>query len=160
MAEVQIAKVSHRHEAIIDWLMANPHEKNLQKLCDEINVSRSWLSVVMNSDAFLERMAQRRAKVNDELAAKITTKTLTVANKALDRLNETLTEEDLNPNFVAKTTLGILELLRPAKQAVTSTRELTRETTRMVDRGVLVTARETLRISSEGTPLALPGPEA
>jgi hypothetical protein len=160
MAEVQIQRVSHRHEAIIDWLIANPNVKNLERLCNELNVSRSWLSIVMNSDVFKEKYSVRRAQVNDELAANITEKTLRVANKALDRLDETLSEEDLNPSFVAKTTLGILEILKPKSSGVTSTKELVRETTRMVSKDVVVTARETLRISSEGAPLALPSPEA
>lgn len=159
MAETQIQRVSHRHEAIIDWLIANPHIKNLDCLCGELNVSRSWLSIVMNSDVFREKYAQRRGEVNDDLRAKITHKTLGVANKALDKLDLVLDEDDLHPSFVAKTTLNILELLQPPRASTTHTKEVVRETTRMVDRNVLYTARETLRVTSE-QPLALPAPEA
>ena len=158
MAEVQVQDVSHRHEAIIDWLLAHPEVKNLEALCKELNYSRSWLSVVMNSDAFRERYAIRRAELNDGIVTRLSTKKLQVAEKALEKLDEILDEEDLKPSFVADTTLRMLSLLQQgAAPQRTVEREVTRETTRMVSRDVLVRARETVRTVQNVPALPAPG---
>lgn len=157
MAEVQVQSVSHRHEAIIDWLLAHPEAKNLDVLCQEMNYSRSWLSVVMNSDAFKERYAIRRAELNDGIVTRLSTKKLQVAEKALERLDEILDEDDLKPSFVADTTLRMLSLLQQGQPQKTVEREVTRETTRMVSRDVLVKARETVRTVQNVPALPAPG---
>lgn len=100
MAETQIKKVSHRHDVIIDWLMAHPEEKNLQALCETINVSRSWISVVMNSDAFKAEYAKRRAEYQGLLAEGVQAKLHSVAFQALGRLEDILDSEELDPRFV------------------------------------------------------------
>lgn len=148
MSELQIQKVSHRHDAIIDWLLANPEVKNLDQLCKAMNYTRAWLSVVMNSDAFKEQYAIRRAEHNDRLGGAIAQMRLETTQKALKRLDEILDEDDLSPTFVAKTSLGLLQLLQqPQSRAVQRVEEHTKEvtTTRQVSRDVLIQARETIR---------------
>lgn len=152
MSEVQIQTVSHRHEAIIDWLLANPEVKNLDRLCEEMNYTRAWLSVVMNSDAFRERYAQRRAEYNDRLGGAIAQQRLEVTQKALAKLDEILNEDDLSPTFVSKTSLGLLSLLQQSEAKSVKTlqkeTEITKVTTRQVSRDVLIQARETVRTIS------------
>ena len=67
MAQVQIKRVSHRHHAIIDWLVAHPHVKDMGACCKALSVSRSWLSIVMNSDAFREEFERGRSEISDTL---------------------------------------------------------------------------------------------
>jgi len=88
MAEVQIQKMSHRHDAMIDWLLANPEVKNLEALCRELNVSRSWLSVVMRSDVFQAEYRRRRIQHVGDMEESILQKQLRLHDMALERLIE------------------------------------------------------------------------
>jgi hypothetical protein len=99
MSATQIAHVSHRHEAIIDFLLAMPGEKNLQTLCDRLHVSRSWLSIVMNSDAFRAEYERRRGEYNQQLANTVQIKMYHAAEEALDRVIEGLGADDVDPRF-------------------------------------------------------------
>lgn len=99
MAATQIQSVNHRHEAIIDWLMAHPEVKNLQVLCDQLNVSRSWLSIVMNSDAFRTEYQRRRDEYNKLYADEVQSKLFEASAKALDRLIDALDDDDIDPRF-------------------------------------------------------------
>jgi hypothetical protein len=59
MSQVQIKKVSWWHESIIEWMITNP-EDSLGACAAFFNVSQSWLSTIINSDVFRERLAQQR----------------------------------------------------------------------------------------------------
>jgi hypothetical protein len=62
MAEV--AKVSYTHEKMIDLLVANPRVRN-RELAEVFGYTEPWVSTVLNSDAFRERLAARREDVVD-----------------------------------------------------------------------------------------------
>jgi len=146
MSATQIKKVSHRHEAIIDWLLGNPDVKNLQLLCDQIGVSRSWLSIVMNSDAFRAEYVKRRDEYNQLYAGAVQRKLYDVSLAALDRVAEALQEEEVDPRFaldaVDKTTnrLGF----GPSKGNAPVV-QLTQNNIHMVDKGLLENARQAMK---------------
>jgi|SRR5687768_1786579 len=60
----EIQKVSFSHEAIILWLLENPH-KALRECAAHFGYTQAWLSTVIHSDAFQEQLRLRQ----DELAA-------------------------------------------------------------------------------------------
>jgi len=99
MAATQIQRVSHRHEAIIDWLLVNPDIKNLDALCRQLHVSRSWLSIVMNSDAFRAEYVRRRDEYNQHHATAVQVKLYEAASLALDKVKEALEDDELDPRF-------------------------------------------------------------
>jgi len=146
MAATQIQRVSHRHEAIIDFLLAHPDEKDLHVLCGQLNVSRSWLSIVMNSDAFRAEYMKRRGEYNQELAAGVQTKMYSAASKALDAVIQSLNDDELDPRFaldvVDKTTnrLGL-----GAKPGGSPLVEMNQVNVHVVDKALLETARQAMR---------------
>jgi hypothetical protein len=73
----------------------------MEPLCEMLGgVTRSWLSVVMNSDAFKAEYAKRRAEYSSVLAEGVQLKLHEVALKGLERLDTILDYEELDPRFV------------------------------------------------------------
>lgn len=164
MAEVQIQSISHRHREIADWLLANPHVKNLNALCDRMNVSRSWLSIVMNSDVFKEYFEKRRRSYEGVLHEEILMKNYAVTSKALDKLSVALDDDGVDPRLLLDVANKTAQLLGyGAKGPVTKvTEEKIQEITRPVDAGALAQAREIMRrtTKTEYEIPALPAPES
>ena len=157
MAATQIKRVSHRHEAIIDWLLSNPGVKNLSVLCKELNVSRSWLSIVMRSDAFRAEYEKRRGEYNQDLAGKVQRKLYDASLLALDKIIDSLeNDDDIDPRFaldtVDRTTnrLGFGATKGNAPAVVVN-----QQNVQLVDKDLLQSARAKMRgvIDVEPTPL-------
>ena len=146
MAATQIKRVSFRHDAIIDWLLGNPGVKTMEPLCAHINVSRSWLSIVMNSDAFKTEYDRRRKEYNQDLAGKVQRKLYDVTLDALDRVAEALDDEEVDPRFAldavdkATNRLGF----GPSKGNAPIV-EITQNTVHLVDKSLLQSARDSMK---------------
>lgn len=160
MAQVQIQTLSHRHQEIADWLIAHPAVKNLQVLANHMNVSRSWLSIVMNSDVFKEYWAKRRAALETDLRDRLVLKQLDVTLKALEKLDDIISDEEVDDRLILDIATKTAQNLgfAPSRQRTTVTEEHTQELTRPVDAGTLATARETFRRITR-VEHALPAPE-
>lgn len=162
MAEVQIQSISHRHAAIADFLLTSPEVKNLDVLCQKMNVTRAWLSVVMNSDVFKEYYAKRRAdweaRMHDEIGGKL----LNLASQSIDKLSEIICDDETDPRLVHDVASKTLDRLGFAPKAGrTIVEERTQEFSRPVPAGVVGEAREILRRTTiverkEDEPKALP----
>ena len=104
-----IAKLSIRHEAILQYLLANPIV-TMGEVAEKFGVTRSWLSVVVNSEAFIEARERYQEIAFHETVLPVREKLMVAANKALDRLNQlTPMEMDLDKvRKTAETTLAAL----------------------------------------------------
>lgn len=161
MAEVQIQSLSHRHKEIADWLFANPQVKNLQHLCNAMNISRSWLSIVMRSDVFREYFDRRRNEHEKDMRQRLVMRQLDVTLKALDRIDNLLDDDDIEDRLafdIANKTAQNLGYAPSRKPQVTE--ERIQELTRTVDAGTLAQARETIRLITRTEHAALPAPDS
>ena len=105
-----IAKVRYTHDAIIDAILAFPAISQ-GELAKEFGFTQTWISIVINSDAFKNRLAERKAELTDpKLLATINERLDGLANRALDRLAERLD----SPTAQLKT----MELVSIAKLAI------------------------------------------
>lgn len=59
-----IQKMSHRHEAILNYMLANPLEK-MSEVAAAFNVTFPWLSTIVHSHAFQDQLARRQEEVFD-----------------------------------------------------------------------------------------------
>lgn len=147
MAETQIISLSHRHKEIADWLFANPTVKNLQLLANHMNISRSWLSIVMRSDVFREYFDQRRKEYEKEMTDKLVIRQLDITLKALDKLDGILDDEEIDDRLVLdianKTAINCG--FGPSRQRTRVVEEHIQEVARPVAAGVLADAREMFR---------------
>ena len=86
-----IARVKYTHDAMIDLMIANPAVSQNQ-IAAHFGYSVPWVSRVMNSDAFLARLAVRKSDLVDPaIAFSIEEKFKALADKSLDVVLEKLT---------------------------------------------------------------------
>ncbi len=146
---VKVQDVCWWHDTIADWLVANPHKK-VRHCAEELQVSLSWISCVVNSDAFKELL--RKKSLEQKFAATMTTeeRLRAVADNALDQIDDTLQAAQggiamQTLNDVAETSLKALGYgNRNAGPAVLIS---TGETTVfMIGKGDLAEARERIRV--------------
>lgn len=87
MAENQIAKTSHRHVAIAEFLVAHPTMKK-SEVAEAFGVTQPWLSVIIHSDAFQAMLAEKQAEAYRYLIAPLAEKMSHLAHRAVDKLTE------------------------------------------------------------------------
>ena len=168
MSEVQIKSLKETHHKMIDWLLVNMDQK-YSVLASILGVSRSWLSIVMHSDVFVEEYTRRRLIQNKELGRQLIERQLSVALKAYDKLEVILDNEKVDDRLVLdaadKTAkaLGFSPSAGNSPRVVSESTEIIRESSREVRPGVIEKARERLRhvktIQYPGDVSALPSPE-
>lgn len=110
---VQIKKLSHRHLAIMDWLLANPREK-LSECAAHFGVSQAWLSTVINSDLFKARMADRRGAIEDLQHQQITSQLLDIAQDGLKAMHDVVRDDEVDPKTkhdISRTALEAIGVL-------------------------------------------------
>lgn len=86
-----IARVSYSHDAMIDLIITNP-ALSQGDIAKHFGYTQAWLSRVMNSDAFLARLAARKMEIVDPtLVATVDEKLRALASKSLDVVLDKLT---------------------------------------------------------------------
>lgn len=160
MAEsVQVQSINFRHEQMADWLIAHPTAKSLQALADHMGFSRSWISIVMQSDVWKEYWAKRRSEYIGGMNDKIQRAQLEVVLKAWEKLPFIIEDDETDPRLVFdianKTAERLFGGTAPKRTMV---EEHTQEVEVPVSADVLATARETLRRTVR-TEYVLPAPE-
>lgn len=85
-----IARVKYSHDAMIDQMISNPAVSQGQ-LAAMFGYTQAWVSRVMNSDAFLARLAERKRDLVDPgIAFSLDEKFRALADQSLDILTEKL----------------------------------------------------------------------
>lgn len=85
-----IQTIRYSHEALADYIIAHPSATN-SELGLVFERRPQWISVVKNSDAFREHMAQRRAEVIDPvLTATLEDRFSAMAQRSLEVLQDKL----------------------------------------------------------------------
>lgn len=96
-----IQRVKYTHDALIDMLIANPEVKQ-GELAQQFGYTQAWVSRVMNSDAFLARLAQRKSDLVDpSIALTLDEKFRALANQSLDVIMDKL-QVTKNPDTALK----------------------------------------------------------
>lgn len=105
----EIRNVRYIHDNIIDAIIAFPAISQ-NELCAQFRYSPSWMSIIMNSDSFKERLAERKAELVDPaLRASVEERLEAVAKRALDKLLERL-DQNLpisNSDLISAAKLGV-----------------------------------------------------
>lgn len=85
-----IARVKYSHDAMIDLIIAQPGVKQ-GEIAKHFGYTQAWVSRVMNSDAFLARLAERKNDLVDPaIALSVDERLRAVAAKSLDVVLEKL----------------------------------------------------------------------
>lgn len=86
-ANNSIARLSHTHEQIINWLIANP-ELSLRQCADYFGYTQSWLSRLIHSDLFQNKLRDRQDAVFISVAQDIPAKLRSLADISIERVCE------------------------------------------------------------------------
>lgn len=100
MAAKMLKGLSHRHDAIIDYMLVNQSMKK-GEIAAELGFTAAWFSSLISSDAFKAEYERRRQEFNHELATRQTAKIFDIASHAADVVLSELTKEDEEGNSAA-----------------------------------------------------------
>lgn len=88
MPAVRLVNVRWDHEAIMDFMIANP-QCTQNQIAQEFGFTASRLSIIINSKAFKDRFAERKVVLSDPLIrASIEDKLQALASQSLNKLLE------------------------------------------------------------------------
>lgn len=93
---VQLERLSHRHLAIMDYMLANPQEK-MGSVAAYFRVTPAWLSTVVNSDLFKNRFADRRAAMETYQQASLSQKLFEIAEDGLGAIHDSVRDSEVDP---------------------------------------------------------------
>ena len=97
-----IERINYTHDALIDAIITNP-EKTQREFAAIFGYGESWLSIIMNSDSFKERLHERREEiVNPILRATVEDRMKALVQKSTEILLERLAV-DPDPSLALKT---------------------------------------------------------
>jgi len=104
---VQLTRLTHRHHAIMDYMLANPTRK-MSEVAAEFKVTGAWLSTVRNSDLFKARLAERRRLMDEDQAHRIGQKMFELAEDSIEAMSDIIADTDQDGKLkheIAKTAL-------------------------------------------------------
>jgi hypothetical protein len=106
-----IKRVRFTHDAVIDEILMDPavSQGDLAKM---FGFTQAWMSIIVNSDAFKERLAERKGELVDPaIRASIAERLDAVAKRSLDKIMERLDSPASgaikNADLVAMARLGV-----------------------------------------------------
>jgi len=86
----QVLKVNHWHRRLADWLIVNAGKKKLKEAAEEFNVSQSWLSSVIHSDAFQDYFQRLSNSHSEALLVGVREKAIATADSAVSEIQRRL----------------------------------------------------------------------
>jgi hypothetical protein len=108
MPAVRLTNVRWDHEAIIDYMIANP-DQTQNMIAQSFGYTASRLSIIINSPAFKARYKERQAVLSDPLImASIEERLETLANRSLEKLLDRLDQNQpvSNADLIRMASLG------------------------------------------------------
>lgn len=84
----QLARLSITHDAIMDWLLANPGKGQMGACAAHFGFTQAWLSSMVWSDAFQAKLADRKEELFNLNVVPIRDQMNGVVQRTLDRLGE------------------------------------------------------------------------
>lgn len=151
MAELQ--RISHTHDQIIDWLLANPWEP--QSICAaHFRFTEPWLSTLIHSDLFQAKLQSRQEAVFGEVMLSVKDRITALAHDSLRRLQEKVASCDDVDQLVSASELAVKALGFGPQVGRPSVQVNVLQQTNVVSKDVLAEARARM----EGRQLQLASP--
>ena len=114
MADIE--KVSHKHEMILQFMIANP-TMLLRDVAQRFSVTQAWLSTVIHSDAFKDKLSERQDEIFGVISADLKEQMRAIANVGLEKIARFVETSEDKP-YVTDTTFGVLDRLGFSAKAV------------------------------------------
>lgn len=89
----QLKRLTYTHDAMIDLILQEPTVTH-EELAEVFSYSKNWISRVVNSDAFIARLAERKSQLIDpQIARSLNERLSGVAIQSLDIISSKLNAE-------------------------------------------------------------------
>ncbi len=86
----QLTNISVTQNAIADWLIANPGKGQNAECASAFNITQSWLSTLLGTDAFRAMMLIKQGAVFEEVVIPLREKISGVAHRSIEKMGEIL----------------------------------------------------------------------
>jgi len=129
-----------KHEAIMNWLLLHP-TATLKECAAAFDLSSTWLGVIVNSDAFKTRLAERQDKVFSATMLELNDKLHGLAHVGVERLAEKI-ESSEDPKFILDAVDKVLDRVYGKKGGEATHVTNQQININQVDSDTLVAARE------------------
>lgn len=86
----QLTNISVTQNAIADWLIANPGKGQNAECAAAFNITQSWLSTLLGTDAFRSMMLIKQGAVFEEVVIPLREKISGVAHRSVEKMGEIL----------------------------------------------------------------------
>lgn len=116
MPAIPPMRLSHTHDAIINWLIINP-QASLRECADFFGYTQPWLSSLLHSGLFQAALKERQEQVHTRVVASIPERLAAVADVALDKL-ATCVEKSEDPDYILDATDRVLHRMGYAPASV------------------------------------------
>ncbi len=162
MYRYDLTRISVTHEALADWLLANPGKGQLKKAAVHFNYTESYVYTLVNTDSFQAMLKAKAGDCFEETVIPLRAKIMGTAQKGVDRMGEILdtTNDDRLARDITRDMLTATGLMGNTKTAAASADGL--QINIQINQGALAQARERrseyYRSVNEGR--ALPNPES
>lgn len=151
---MELKHVSHTHDQIIDWLIANPWEP--MSVCAAMfGYTQPWLSTLIHSDLFQAKLRERQDQVFGEVALTVRDRITALAHDSLKRLQEKVAGCENVDQLVSASELAVKALGFGPAPGRPSVQVTVNQQTNVVSKDVLAEARARM----EGRQAVLPSPE-
>lgn len=161
MAEsAQLQKMAPKHQMIAQYMLANPTASQGQ-IAAAFGMTQSWLSIIVNSQAFAEYMATLNEEILHERVIPLRDKLLGVSHRAVEKLGAAV-EASADPQFLLAAADKTLHRLgyAPARGPEPLPSQVNVQQNILVaDKEMLAEARGRMLAAATRTSSALPAPE-
>ena len=82
----EIKKLTVNHNAIADWLIANPGKGQQRTCAKEFDITESWLSTLINQDAFQSLLKVKQEEIFNQVVIPLQDKIAGVAHASVEKL--------------------------------------------------------------------------
>lgn len=114
-ARPQLARLSHTHEMLMNWLIVNP-EKSMRECADHFGYTQSWLSSIVHSDLFQSALRDKQMAVQARVVASIPERLRRNAEIGLEKLGDIM-EKCEDGEFILDATDKMLHRMGYAPQS-------------------------------------------
>ena len=141
--QYELTRLSATHEAIADWLIANPGKGQMGKCAAAFQYSRAWLSTLIHQDAFQAMLKHKQGMAFEQVVIPLHEKLAGVAHAGVEKLGEIVekTDDERLVREITRDSLAALGYGANAKGAHITVDQSTHNTLN-VDSDALATARE------------------
>jgi len=160
----QVGRLSITHEAIIDWLVANPGKGQKGRCAEVFGITQAWLSTLIHSDAFQAVLREKQDVEYQLNVVPLKDKITAVAHEAVEKLGESVSLTN-DPKLLLDISDKMLHRLGYAPKVGIATGDTinnTQNNTYNVSPDLLAKAREATKkgdLLDANAPKELPAPE-